>query len=113
MSQNIKNDAHFIKHATSEGVFVKHFYSKDDTDGCFNNMEADIIPGYQIMPHVHENATEFFYVVSGDGEFLDGTAWEKISKGSVFKAPKGTTHAIKNTGNEVLVLICTFSPATR
>jgi len=37
MVKNIKLDAVFVKHPTQEGVFFKHFFSKDETNGCLNN----------------------------------------------------------------------------
>ena len=110
MSGNIKLDAEFVKHPTQEGVFLKHFFGKADNDRL-NNLEVNIVPGFQIAPHVHEGSTEFFYVVSGSGEFLDDTEWCPIQKGDAFKAPAGMTHAVKNTGNKTLVLLSTFSPA--
>jgi len=113
MADNIKKGAVFTKHPTQEGVFMKHFYAKDDTDGRLNNLEVNIVPGFEIAPHTHENAGEFFYVVSGSGEFLDETEWKAIRKGDAFKAPMGVNHAIKNTGNETLVLLSTFSPPIR
>jgi mannose-6-phosphate isomerase-like protein (cupin superfamily) len=112
MGNNVKIDASFVKHPTQEGVFMKHFFSKDD-NGRLNNLEVNIVPGYQIAPHTHEESSEFFYVVRGQGEFLDDTEWNPISAGDAFKAPLGMTHAIKNTGNETLVLFSTFSPAIR
>jgi mannose-6-phosphate isomerase-like protein (cupin superfamily) len=112
MSSNFKMDAAFIKHPTQEGVFVKHFFGKDDNDRL-NNLEVLVVPDFQITPHIHEDSTEFFYVVSGVGEFLDDTEWKPIKKGDSFKAPQGMTHGIKNTGNKALVLFSTFSPAIR
>lgn len=113
LNNNVKTDAIFVKHPTQEGVFMKHFYGNDDTGGQLNNLEVNIIQGYQISPHTHVDAGEFFYVVSGSGEFLDNTEWKPIKKGDAFKAPMGMIHAIRNTGNEVLVLFSTFSPSTR
>ncbi|MDR2018323.1 MAG: cupin domain-containing protein [Syntrophobacterales bacterium] len=112
MSNNVKMDAMFIKHPTQEGVFLKHFFCKEDNDRL-NNLEVNIVPGFQIAPHAHEDSSEFFYVVSGQGEFMDDTEAKPIKKGDAFKAPQGMTHSIKNTGNETLVLFSTFSPATR
>lgn len=112
MSEHIINDAQFTKHPTQEGVFMKHFFSSKDNDRL-NNLEVKIIPGYCIAPHIHENSSEFFYVVSGEGEFLDGEEWKKIEKGIAFVAPMGMTHGIRNTGKDVLTLFSTFSPATR
>jgi len=112
MSDNLKQDAVFTKHPTQEGVFMKHFFSKED-NGRLNNLEVNIVPGYQIAPHQHEDSDEFFYMVNGVGEFLDDTEWKPIKKGDAFKAPQGMIHAIKNTGNETLVLFSTFCPANR
>ncbi|MCL1807387.1 MAG: cupin domain-containing protein [Oscillospiraceae bacterium] len=112
MSANLKMDSLFTKHPTQEGVFMKHFFGKDDNNRL-NNLEVNIIPGFQIAPHTHEESSEFFFVVNGAGEFLDDTEWKPIQKGDAFKAPQGMTHGLKNTGNETLVLFSTFSPAIR
>jgi mannose-6-phosphate isomerase-like protein (cupin superfamily) len=109
MSNNVKLNAIFTQHPTQEGVFMKYFFGKEDNDRL-NNLEVNIVPGFQIAPHAHENSSEFFYVVSGHGEFLDDTEWRPIKKGDAFKAPEGMTHSIKNTANETLVLFSTFSP---
>lgn len=112
MADNLKMDANFVKHPTQEGVFMKHFFCKEDNDRL-NNVEVNIVPGFQIAPHTHADSTEFFYVVSGQGEFLDDNEWQCIKKGDAFKAPQGMNHSLKNTGNEMLILFSTFSPATR
>lgn len=112
MASNLKSDSVFAKHPTQEGVFIKHFFCKEDNDRL-NNLEVYIIPGFQIAPHTHEGSSEFFYVVSGQGEFLDDKEWRSVKKGDAFKAPQGITHSIKNTGGEALLLFSTFSPATR
>jgi mannose-6-phosphate isomerase-like protein (cupin superfamily) len=110
MGNNIKLDAEFVKHPTQEGVFMKHFFSKSETNDRLNNLEVNIVPNFQIAPHTHDNASEYFYVVEGCGEFLDNTEWIPIKKGDAFQAPMGMTHAIKNTGRTTLVLFSTFSP---
>ena len=112
MSENFKFSAVFIKHPTNEGVFLKHFFGKEDND-ALNNMEVHIVPSFQVAPHTHEDSTEYFYVVDGDGEFGDGNEWLAISKGDAFKAPLGMVHAIRNSSHQTLVLFSTFSPAVR
>ncbi|MDR2100599.1 MAG: hypothetical protein LBP40_07240 [Campylobacteraceae bacterium] len=52
MSNNLKVDAEFVKHPTQEGVFIKHFYGKED-GACINNLEVNIVPCFQIAPHIH------------------------------------------------------------
>jgi mannose-6-phosphate isomerase-like protein (cupin superfamily) len=112
MKGNIFEGAKYVKHPSFEGVFMKHFFSSEDNDRL-NNVEVAIMPNFEISPHTHETSTEFFYVVQGEGEFLDKTEWRKIEKGDAFKAPTGMTHGIRNTGKKLLVLFSTFSPSIR
>jgi mannose-6-phosphate isomerase-like protein (cupin superfamily) len=109
---NILSIEEYIKHPKEDGVFLKHFYSNADNDRL-NNLEVKIDPGFQIAPHIHENSTEFYYVVSGSGQFLNNGEWLPINKGDALKAPMGMAHGIKNTSQEVLKLFSTFSPAIR
>jgi mannose-6-phosphate isomerase-like protein (cupin superfamily) len=113
MADNVKTDAVFAKHPKWEGVSMKHFFAGADTAERLNNLEINIVPGFQIPPHTHENASEFFYVISGEGEFLDGAEWRAVKKGDAFKAPAGMSHGVKNTGTETLALFSTFSPPVR
>ena len=113
MSGHMKENVESVKHPTQEGVFMRHFFTKDETSGRFNNLEVSILPGFHIAPHTHEDAGEFFYVVSGSGEFLDGTEWIPVKRGDAFEAPKGMIHAVKNAGAEPLILLSTFSPPMR
>ena len=101
-----------VRHPNNEGVFLKHFFGREDNDQI-NNMEVHIVPSFRIAPHKHEESTEYYYVVDGTGEFGDGTEWLAVSKGDTFKAPKGMVHSIRNTGHQTLVLFSTFYPATR
>lgn len=79
MERHIIKDAVFTKHPTQEGVFMKHFFSSQEND-LLNNLEIRIIPDFMITPHVHENSSEFFYVVDGEGEFLDNEEWKKLRR---------------------------------
>jgi mannose-6-phosphate isomerase-like protein (cupin superfamily) len=110
--ENLIQDVKYVKNTAHEGVFMRNFFSREDNDRI-NNSEVCIMPGFQIAPHIHEDSTEFFYVVSGMGEFLDSSEWKPIKKGDAFKAPQGMTHGIKNAGSELLVILATFSPPIR
>ncbi|MDR3203444.1 MAG: cupin domain-containing protein [Deltaproteobacteria bacterium] len=109
MTKTFATDAVFVKHA-NDGVFLKPFFGKDDTGGRVNNLEIIIVPGYEILPHSHAHSTEYFYVVSGEGDYLEDTTWHKIKAGDAFQALDGVVHALKATGNDVLKLFSTFSP---
>ncbi|MGI5880514.1 MAG: cupin domain-containing protein [Syntrophomonadaceae bacterium] len=112
MSENIINGATLVKHPKEEGVFLKHCFNSSDNDRL-NNLEVTILPGFHISPHVHADSTEFYYVVSGTGEFLVDGEWRSIKKGDALKAPMAMEHGLKNTGSELLMVFSTFSPATR
>ena len=103
----------YKKHPTEKGVFIKHFFSKEDTNGILNNLEVRVESGCQINPHKHENSAEFCYVVSGNGLFLVNGEWECIRAGEAIMSPINTDHGIKNNSNETLILFSTFSPPTR
>ncbi|MDR0549254.1 MAG: cupin domain-containing protein [Deltaproteobacteria bacterium] len=109
MSKTFALDATFEKHP-DDGVFLKPFFNKADVDGRLNNLEIIVVPGYEIKPHNHPNSTEFFYVVSGEGEFKDNEGVHKIKAGDAFRAPDGVTHSLKPLGNEPLKLLATFCP---
>jgi mannose-6-phosphate isomerase-like protein (cupin superfamily) len=113
MGNNVKNNVESVKHPSSDGVFMKHFYGKEDTGGALNNLEVSIMPGFCIGEHVHNDSNEFFYVVSGQGDFLDGGDWVPIKAGDAFKASKGVKHAIRNNGDETLRILSIFSPPNR
>ncbi len=56
--------------------------------------------------HKHPTGDQVFVVLQGEGDFyLDDGKEEviKVSKGSVFLAPKDVWHKIVNTGNEILI----------
>lgn len=112
MSNNIINSGEYVKHPKEEGVFLKHFFSSADNDRL-NNLSVKVDVGCQISPHIHDNSSEFYYVVNGVGEFLVDGEWRPIKKGDALKAPMGMEHGIKNTGNETLELFSTFSPSIR
>jgi mannose-6-phosphate isomerase-like protein (cupin superfamily) len=110
MFENFKINIVSIEHPENVGVFMKYFFQSADTGKLLNNLEVTISSGAQIAPHSHESSTEYFYVVSGEGKFLDNTEWRHIVKGDAFRAPKGMTHSIRNDSNEVLILFSTFAP---
>jgi len=113
MGMNVRQNVELAKHPVHEGVFMRHFFGKDETDGRLNNVEISIMPGFGIAEHAHESAGEFFYVVSGQGAFLDQTEWVSVQAGDAFMAPVGMRHAVKSTGRDVLKLFSTFSPPVR
>ena len=111
MSKNVIL-SNYQKHPEQKGVFMKHFFSSKDNDRL-NNLEVRIEPGCEIKPHIHDNSSEFYYVVSGNGMFLIDDQWEHIRAGEALMAPKNIEHGFKNNTSEPLILFSTFSPPIR
>ena len=61
--------------------------------------------------HIHRDADEFFYVISGDFDFRLGDRIVNAPAGSVVFIPKGTVHTFKNKGTEPAVLLVGVTPA--
>lgn len=72
-------------------------------------------PGHGHSRHIHDDADQIIYVVSGQGEHIaesaDGTSViEKVGPGSLIYIPKGSYHSTFNTGWEPMRLLAVFSP---
>ena len=65
-------------------------------------------PGASIGAHVHENETELFYVLQGQGEILQDGAWLPLLPGDATSTGGGQSHALRNTGDADFVLIATI-----
>ncbi len=107
MIEKIKTE--YKKHPVNEGVFIKHFFTSNDSN-LLSNMEVRVEPGQEIKLHKHEFSTEFFYIISGNGKFFIDGSWNFIRKGDAMIAPKGTEHSIKNETGDALIILATFSP---
>jgi quercetin dioxygenase-like cupin family protein len=112
MSEKILSTEEYVNHPKEIGVKMKHFFSNADNDRL-NNLEVRIDPGCQISQHIHDNSSEFYYVVDGSGDFFINGQWSQVKKGDAMKAPMGEEHGLKNTGHEPFILFSTFSPPTR
>lgn len=72
-------------------------------------------PGHGHSRHIHDDADQIIYVVSGQGEHIaesaDGSSvTEKIGPGSLIYIPKGSYHSTFNTGWEPMRVLAVFSP---
>ena len=72
-------------------------------------------PGQGHARHIHDDADQIIYVVSGRGEHIaeraDGTSvTEQVAAGSLIYIPKGHYHSTFNTGWEPLRVLAVFSP---
>ena len=64
-----------------------------------------LIPGASIGYHVHENETELFYFLEGNGRVQDDDRFYDISAGDAMATPSGHGHSVENTGDTNLVIL--------
>ena len=76
------------------------FYGKGRLFG-----EIELPVGASIGKHTHEGEMECFYVIAGKGAFDDNGVVKEVSAGDVCYTGSGSSHAIRNTGDETLRLI--------
>ena len=60
--------------------------------------------------HRHARHDEGFYVVSGSATFTVGDTTHTASAGTLVMVPPGAPHTFANPGDEVAVLLNTFTP---
>ena len=64
-----------------------------------------LIPGASIGYHVHENESEMFYFIEGNGRVQDDEAFFDISAGDSMATFSGHGHGVENTGDTDLVIL--------
>jgi len=71
----------------------------------------EMMPGSAIPIHKHLYNDEIFFFHKGSGSFILDEKEFPVSEGSTAFVPKGVWHGLKNTGNELMILAFSFSPA--
>lgn len=74
-----------------------------DSMRLFNVMT--LIPGASIGYHVHENETELFYFLEGNGRVRDDDEYHDVSAGDSLATFSGHGHAVENTGDTDLIIL--------
>jgi quercetin dioxygenase-like cupin family protein len=72
-----------------------------------------VAPGETVRPaHSHPNGEEIIYIVRGSGKVMIEGVVEPVKQGSAVLFPQGKVHMLRNTGTEVMKVVCFFAPAT-
>jgi mannose-6-phosphate isomerase-like protein (cupin superfamily) len=66
--------------------------------------------GGEICPHPHDVQTETFYILSGEAICTLGEKAYQVSAGHCCVASAGTTHSLKNSGDQPVELLAIFTP---
>ena len=81
--------------------------TEEELSGCttlFARVKLD--PQSEIGYHLHIGETEAYYVLSGQGIFIDGNRKEiAVSSGDICTIKEGQGHGMKNTGDTCMDII--------
>lgn len=83
----------------------------DDTGGQFALLEVLAKPGGGPPPHIHRNEDEFWYVLDGEFEILQGKHTVRATAGTYAYVPRGMVHRFENVGDAPARVLVGFSPA--
>ncbi len=75
--------------------------------GLFESLDQ---PGYGPPRHIHHDADETFYVLSGDVTFWQAGASTLLGPGEVISVPKGTEHTFRIVSEAPARMLTMMSP---
>jgi quercetin dioxygenase-like cupin family protein len=91
-----------------EGVTFKA--TAEETGGAIGIWEATSAPGFGPPRHIHYDADELFYILSGEFEFLAGEERFRAGPGTLVFIPRGTVHAPKVVSSNPARVLSAFVP---
>ena len=72
--------------------------------------EATVAAGTRTLLHRHHRTEEIYHVTAGQGVMRLGEDEFAVAPGDTICIAPGTAHAIRNTGESPLVLLCCCTP---
>jgi mannose-6-phosphate isomerase-like protein (cupin superfamily) len=73
--------------------------------------EATVPVGGRTIAHYHRTTEELYFFTAGRGRMTLGDVARDVAAGDCVVIPPGEVHALVNTGDEPLVLLCCCAPA--
>ncbi len=95
---------HFASEA-AKGIAARVVIGKSEGANNFCMRVFEIAPGGHTPKHSHDWEHEMF-IHSGEGEVYGNDRWNPIASGNVVFMPGNEEHQLRNTGKELLVVIC-------
>jgi mannose-6-phosphate isomerase-like protein (cupin superfamily) len=72
--------------------------------------EATISPGAATALHRHAATEEIYHVTAGTGVMILADETFPVTAGDTILIPPGTAHCVRNTGLELLRILCACTP---
>lgn len=101
-----KLDVHYNLHGGEGEVIIEHLLDGEQMAGkCGLYARVTIPVGSSLGFHPHHGESETYYILSGLGEYSDGTSKRIVRPGDVTFTPDGGGHGLVNIGGEALVFM--------
>jgi quercetin dioxygenase-like cupin family protein len=91
--------------AEAKGVAARVVIGKKDGAENFCMRVFEISAGGNTPKHSHDWEHEMF-IHSGEGDVYGNGRWNPITSGKVVFIPSNEEHQIKNSGKELLIVVC-------
>ncbi|WP_310604157.1 cupin [Anaerosporobacter sp.] len=104
------SDIPWSKHATFDGVELKHLITAKQSGGQFSYHLVRIAPNMKIGNHTHMEQLETHEVIAGSGICINDNTELNYEAGVISILPKAIPHEVK-AGMEGLYLFAKFIPA--
>lgn len=75
--------------------------------------EATVAPGEKTLLHRHRQSEEIYHITAGHGTMTLGEERFSIQPGDSICIPPGTAHALENSGEIPLKVLCCCAPPYR
>ena len=75
--------------------------------------EAIVAVGQSTLPHCHHASEEIYHVLAGQGQMQLAERFFMVRPGDTIAIAPGTRHAIRNTGDVPLRILCCCAPPYR
>ncbi len=93
------------------GDEIRVHLSGQHTGNAFTMFTDIAPPGGGPPPHFHVAEDEWWYVLDGQAEFLEGGKWTAVGPGGAVFMPANTTHTFRNAGTTPLRNVILTSPS--
>jgi len=84
---------------------------KHVTNGAFSMIEASVPAGAGPPLHIHHDADEIFYLITGELDVTAGGVQYKAKAGDLIYIPKNVPHSFKNNSFHTVRQLLLFTPA--
>lgn len=99
-------------YVTKDGSTIRELMHPDHHPVCRQSLaEAEVAPGARTALHRHPATEELYHILDGQGRMTLGIETFEVAAGDTVLIPPGTPHAIANTGQGPLRLLCCCAPA--